>query len=128
MNEQVRKLLNGQLWFLGTFSDEPNAVPVFFKHVNEDGTLTVGDVFLGKTLKNVLANEKISVSVCDSVTHEGYQIKGTAKYISEGPVVEEYKETVSKFFKGAKTAKGALIITPEKIYVTTPGAENNKTL
>ena len=29
-------------------------------------------------------------------------------------------------FKGAATAKGALIITPSKVIVTTPGADNKK--
>ena len=31
-------------------------------------------------------------------------------------------------FNGAATAKGALIIKPEKVIVTTPGAENKKEL
>ena len=35
---------------------------------------------------------------------------------------------VEKMFNGAATAKGALIITPEKVIVTTPGAENKKVL
>ena len=35
---------------------------------------------------------------------------------------------VEAMFKGAATAKGALVITPEKIIVTTPGADNKKEL
>ena len=31
-------------------------------------------------------------------------------------------------FHGAATAKGALVITPEKIIVTTPGKDNKKVL
>lgn len=33
---------------------------------------------------------------------------------------------VEKMFNGAATAKGAVIITPEKVIVTTPGADNKK--
>lgn len=33
---------------------------------------------------------------------------------------------LSKMFNKAATAKGALIITPEKVIVTTPGADNKK--
>ncbi len=33
---------------------------------------------------------------------------------------------VEKMFNGAVSAKGALLITPEKVIVTTPGAENKK--
>ena len=56
----------------------------------------------------------------------GYQIKGKAEYVTEGPVVAEFKKAVEGMFKGAMTAKGALIITPEKIIVTSPGPENKK--
>lgn len=31
-----------------------------------------------------------------------------------------------KMFNGAATAKGVVIITPEKVIVTTPGADNKK--
>ena len=39
MNENVTKLLKEQIWYLGTYSDEPNAVPVAFKDITEDGKL-----------------------------------------------------------------------------------------
>ena len=56
------------MWYLATYSDEPNAVPVAFKAM------------------------------------------------------------VEEMFKGAATANGALIITPERVIVTTPGADNKKEL
>lgn len=59
---------------------------------------------------------------------EGYQIKGIAQYVTEGEVVNTFKVMVEKMFNGAATAKGALIIKPEKVIVTTPGAENKKDL
>ena len=80
------------------------------------------------TLKNVKLNRKIAVSASDAKTMEGYQIKGTAEYITEGEVVDTFKKVVSDMFKGALTAKGALIITPEKVIVTTPGPDNKKEL
>lgn len=128
MNENVSKLLKEQLWWLGTNSAEPNVVPVAFKDVTEDGKLVIGDVFLETTLSNIKANGKIAVSVCNGQTMEGYQIKGTAEYITEGPVVDTFKKLVSDMFNGAATAKGALIITPEKVIVTTPGPDNKKVL
>ena len=124
MKENVVKLLKEQMWYLGTYSDEPNAIPVAFKDVTEDGKLVVGDVFLNVTLKNIEANGKIAVSACDPQTMEGYQIKGTA----EGEIVDTFKKLVSDMFNGAVTAKGALVITPEKVIVTTPGAHNGDEL
>lgn len=71
-------------------------------------------------------NGKIAVSVYDAQNLEGYQIKGTAEYITEGKLVDTFKEMVEKMFQGAATAKGVLVITPSKVIVTTPGADNKK--
>lgn len=128
MDKKVIALLKEQPWYLATYSDEPNAVPVAFKDVTDDGKLIVGDVFLETTLKNIKDNGKIAVSAANFATFEGYQIKGTATYITEGPIVDMFKKLVEDMFKGAATAKGALVITPEKIIVTSPGPDNKKEL
>ena len=130
LNEAVVKLLKSGMWDLATCADgEPNVVPVAFKDVTPEGTLVVGDVFLDTTLKNLAANHgRIAVSVCDAQKLEGYQIKGTARYVTEGEVVDAFKAMVEKMFSAAATAKGALVITPERVIVTTPGADNKKEL
>lgn len=130
MNESVIKVLKENMWDLATCANgEPNVVPVAFKDVTEDGKLLVGDVFLQTTLDNLNANDgRIAVSVYNAATLEGYQIKGTANYLTEGEIVDTFKQTVESMFKGAATAKGALVITPDKVIVTTPGAENKKVL
>ena len=130
LNENVVKLLKEGMWDLATCANgEPNVVPVAFKDVTDDGKLLVGDVFLETTLNNIQANDgKIAISVYDAKNLEGYQVKGTAEYVTEGAVVDTFKAMVEKMFNGAATAKGALIITPEKVIVTTPGAENKKVM
>ena len=130
LNENVVKLLKEGMWDLATCANgEPNVVPVAFKDVTDDGKLLVGDVFLETTLNNIQANDgKIAISVYDAKNLEGYQVKGTAEYVTDGAVVDTFKAMVEKMFNGAATAKGALIITPEKVIVTTPGAENKKVL
>ncbi len=128
LNENVKKILKESMWDLATCgNNESNVVPVAFKDVTEDGKLVVGDVFLETTLKNIQANGgKIAISVYNGETLEGYQINGTATYVTEGTVVDTFKAMVEKMFNGAATAKGALIINPEKVIVTTPGADNKK--
>lgn len=130
LNENVKKLLAESMWDMATCAEgEPNVVPVAFKDVTEDGKLVVGDVFLETTLNNLKANNgRIAISVYDTKSLEGYQIKGMAEYVTEGIVVDTFKTMVEKMFNGAATAKGALIITPEKVIVTTPGTENKKVL
>lgn len=128
LNEAAVNVLKNGMWDLATCADgEPNVVPVAFKDVTEDGKLVVGDVFLETTLKNLEANGgKIAVSAYNAESLEGYQIKGTAEYVTEGEIVDTFKAMVEKMFQGAATAKGALIITPSKVIVTTPGADNKK--
>lgn len=106
LTENVKKLLKENMWDLATCcAGVPNVVPVAFKDVTDDGKLVVGDVFLDTTLRNLAANDgRIAISVYDAKTLEGCQIRGTA------------------------TARGALVITPETVVVTTPGAENKKVL
>ena len=130
LNERVVNLLKAGLWDLATCADgEPNMVPVAFKDVTEDGKLVVGDVFLETTLNNLRASGgRIAISVYDARNLEGYQIKGKAEYVTKGKIVDTFKAMVEKMFGGAATAKGALIIAPEKVIVTTPGAENKKVL
>ena len=128
LNESVIKILKNSMWDLATSANgEPNVVPVAFKDVTEEGKLVVGDVFLETTLNNIRANYgKIAISAYDAQSLEGYQIKGTAEYVTEGELVNTFKAMVEKMFNGAATAKGALVITPSKVIVTTPGAENKK--
>jgi len=128
LNESVKNVLKNGMWDLATCADgEPNVVPVAFKDITEDGKLVVGDVFLATTLENIRKNNgKIAISAYDAQNLEGYQIKGTAEYVTEGELVNTFKAMVEKMFNGAATAKGALIITPEKVIVTTPGADNKK--
>lgn len=128
MNEDVKTLLKAGMWDLATCADnKPNVVPVAFKDVTDDGELVIGDVFLQTTLENIKANNgRIAISVYDAEKLQGYQVKGTARYMTEGAVVDTFKKMVEDMFKGAATAKGALIVTPEKIIVTTPGPDNKK--
>lgn len=130
LSETVKKLLKSSMWDLATCADgNPNVVPVAFKDITEDGKLLVGDVFLETTLSNLRANDgKIAISAYDAQTLEGYQIKGRAVYETEGAVVDTFRAIVEKLFYGAETAKGALVITPESVIVTTPGANNKKVL
>lgn len=80
-------------------------------------------------LNNLKANGgRIAISVYDAQSLEGYQIKGTAEYVTKGDLVNTFKAMVEKMFQGAATAKGVLVITPSRVIVATPGAENKKEL
>lgn len=128
LNENVIRILKDQIWYIGTYSDEPSVVPVYFREVTSDGKLVIAHVFLRMTLENILNNGKIAIAACDAKTQEGYQIKGTATYLTEGELVDKFKGIVSNVTKNRATAKGVLVITPEQVIVATPSADNNKEL
>ena len=106
LNENVKKLLKENMWALATCAaGVPNVVPVAFKDVTDDGKLVVGDVFLDTTLRNLAANDgRIAISVYDAKTLEGYQIRGTAEYVTEDAVVTTFKTMVEQMFQGTATS------------------------
>ena len=106
LNEELLELLKTELWYIATYDQKPNVVPVAFKEITED----LQKVGFKANLKQ---NRQIAISVSDGKTLKGYQIKGTAEHITEGLIVETFKRTVENMFGGTVTAKGALVITPE---------------
>ena len=128
MDEKIVKVLTDHAWNVATYSDQPNVVPVGFKSVMPDGKLVVGDIMMRTTVENVKANGKIAVSAFDEKTSEGYQIKGSAVYFSEGPVLEKFRAIANEKFHGAIVVKGVIVISPEKVIVTSPGPDNKKEL
>ena len=76
LNENVKRVLLCSLWDLATCSKEgmPNVVPVTFKGILDDGTLTVGDVFLETTLRNLEENggRIASEGRVDNCSSKGY--------------------------------------------------------
>ena len=55
-------------------------------------------------------------------------VPGMQEKILSGQFKVRDADMVEQMFNGGATAKGALIITPEKVIVTTPGADNKKEL
>ena len=82
LTENVKKLLKENMWDLAACSaGVPNVVPVAFKDVTDDAKMLAG-----------------------------YQIRGTAEHVADGPVVSTFKTMVEQMFQGTATAKGALVI------------------
>jgi predicted pyridoxine 5'-phosphate oxidase superfamily flavin-nucleotide-binding protein len=117
--------VKAEIWVLSTFSDQPNAAPIFFKKIDSDGNLVLFDVFMKKNLKNILQSGKAAVIAYNPRTLEGYQAKGTAIYSADEAVVRE-----GNLYSGKMNlpTKGAVIVKVEEIFVQTPGPEVGKTL
>lgn len=80
---------------------------------------------LNESVIKVLKNEMWDLATC--ANGEPNVVPVAFKDVTEeGKLVDSFKEMVEKMFQGAVTAKGALVITPSKVIVTTPGADNKK--
>lgn len=80
---------------------------------------------LNESVIKVLKNEMWDLATC--ANGEPNVVPVAFKDVTEeGKLVDSFKEMVEKMFQGAATAKRALVITPSKVIVTTPGADNKK--
>jgi predicted pyridoxine 5'-phosphate oxidase superfamily flavin-nucleotide-binding protein len=126
MTDAVKKVFAENPWFLATFDEEPNVVPVGFKCIGEDGKFYVGAVLLDTTLKNIEKNGKIAIAAVSGA--ESYQVKGRAEFVTEGPMFDFFEKLTVDTFGGKLHAKCAVAVTPEKLIVASPNADNRKEL
>ena len=107
----------------------PNAVPVGAKKIIDDETILLSDQFFNKTLDNMKANPKVSVTFWEG--HEGYQLKGTIVIETSGKRYEETAKWIEKLGNSAGfplRSKGIVILKIDEIYGVTPGAGAGKLL
>lgn len=115
LDEKVKKLFQEQsVWDLATCGDEPNVVPIGLTAVLDDGKLVLGDVDMEESLANIKANGKAAVAAWTDDPVRGYQVKGSAEYITDGPIFQACKEVAVRAFGGEVKIKGAVVVTPEK--------------
>lgn len=124
--ENIKKFLNENLWYVATFGQELNVVPVGFKRVCEDGRLAIGALLLEATLENIKADSRIAVACADPLTGEAYQLKGSAELLQEGEEYDHYDKLTNDTYKGAMQLKCVVIVTPEKIINASPNEHNKE--
>jgi len=103
----------------------PHVIPVGFGKILSDDELLLVDVFVKKTLENMIANPKVAVSFWDYGGLRGYEFKGNARIETSGKVLEESAEMVKSLFPQLD-AKDAVIVKVDSIYVRSPGPEAGK--
>lgn len=89
-----------------------HVVPVSTVKVKNNQILLV-NYFMGKTLKNIQENPGVSLACWRGL--EGYQIKGTVQYVTEGDIFDSMKAMVYEMLPD-RVVKGVLILTPAEVY------------
>jgi len=121
ITEEMKKVLDEcPIWVLSTASKDgmPNAIPIRFHSVLDDGKMVFVDNFMKQTLVNLQENPKVAVTAW--VNLDGYQFKGTAAYQTSGPVYDAGRSK-AKEVNAMLPAKGVLVVTIDEIYCQTPG-------
>ena len=98
----------------------PNTCVIGSKKIIDDSTIYTIDTFHHKTIENLNHNPNIAISFWKGA--EGYQIKGKAKYYTEGPVFEAGKSWVLTI-KPKKIVKGVIEVKVTEIFCMTPSYE-----
>lgn len=87
----VQDFLPGKLAWVATASHDgvPNATPKGSLKLLDEQHVVFADLFSLKTRKNLEENKKVAVTVVDTTTLKGYQLKGTAEILASGPLVDQ---------------------------------------
>jgi len=131
IDEKVIALFNEQpVWYVSTSDSKPHVIPVAFKQFTADGKIAIAQVFMKETVETVKSGGKVAVAVGAMTPQgpQGYEIVGSADYLTEGPVVEAFKNAVNEKSGGRLAAKGVIVVTPETIMICSPGPDNGKNL
>lgn len=123
VSDNVRSLVDQQpIVALATAAPDgtPNVAPIFWKLWYDDSTLLLLDNYMKATKTNITATGKASVSAWNSESGEGYQVKGTAEYFSEGLHMDAAVAHMDKQKPGTRP-KGVVVLRVNQVYVQTPG-------
>ena len=89
-----------------------HVVPVSTAKVANDKILLV-NYFMGKTLENILENPDVSLACWRGL--EGFQIKASVEYLTEGDHVDSIKKWVAEILPD-RIVRGVLELTPYEVY------------
>jgi predicted pyridoxine 5'-phosphate oxidase superfamily flavin-nucleotide-binding protein len=98
------------------FENEVNVVPVSSVRV-EDGKIWLINYFLNKTLRNITRNPRGALAFWKGF--EGYQVKGTLSYYTEGEAFDTAKRWIAGILPD-RIVKGLIILDPEAVFHIAP--------
>jgi predicted pyridoxine 5'-phosphate oxidase superfamily flavin-nucleotide-binding protein len=126
--KDVQDFLPGKLAWVATASRDgsPNVTPKGTLKLMDEHHVLFADLFSLKTRKNLLENNKVAVTVVDTATGKGYQLKGTAEVISAGPLFEATAKQLKESPKGLPPLQHVVKITVESVFDQSAGSDAGK--
>jgi hypothetical protein len=116
ITDEMKEIIKEQLAYVGTSSKDgiPNVAPKGSMQMVDDETLAFAEGVGKKTLENLRQNPRITVAYVDLEKFKGYQFKGEAEILEEGPLYDRFAEISEK--KGRSRPKAVVKIKVEEIY------------
>ncbi len=114
VKEAIEKaILKQEAFPVATASNDSTANVAYITYLKpiDDETILIADNFLNKTRDNILANSKVSFAVLDEAKGS-YQIKGTAKRLTEGEIFNHMQDWVVDELP----REAAIVMTVEEVY------------
>ena len=108
-----KAILKQEAFPVATASNDSTANVAYITYLKpiDDETILIADNFLNKTRDNILANSKVSFAVLDEAKGS-YQIKGTAKRLTEGKIFDHMQDWVVDELPRV----AAIVMTVEEVY------------
>ena len=100
----------------------PNVVAIGSINALDDEHLLFATIFTVKTLRNLQENPKIAIDVIDGKNFKGYQFKGTAELLNQGPIYENVVQQIEKMPMRLPKPQNAVKIKIEEIFNLAPGS------
>lgn len=105
LTQDMKQVLKRQPVVLVATSDDrrlPNVSPKGILKVVDDDKLVFASLFSAKTEANLSANPNMAVAAVDLQGYEGYQFKGRAELIHDGPLFDEIVDLLARGQKGRR--------------------------
>jgi hypothetical protein len=99
LTEHVRQLIKQHpVAFVATSDDQnrPNVSPKGVLQILDDDKVVFADLFSEKTRANLQANPCMALAVVDAQAFEGYQMKGQAELLDQGPLYERVADLLAR--------------------------------
>lgn len=103
LTQHMKQVIKQQpVIFVATSDDlgRPNVSPKGTLKIVDDDKLAFADLYSLKTRANLQANPRVAVAAVDPQTYTGYQFRGRAELLGEGPLFDELSDLLAHGPKG----------------------------
>jgi predicted pyridoxine 5'-phosphate oxidase superfamily flavin-nucleotide-binding protein len=123
ITDEIRKFVETQkISYVATVNKKglPNVSPKGPLRIVDDKTLAFADLFSKKTRDNLKNNPGIAVSVVDVEKKEGFQFRGKAEVLTDGPLFDRIVQEISKPYRKTPLVQSVVKIRVKEIHDLAP--------